>query len=84
MSDEEKNSVSEFYYLGKLEFQVNSHLTETYNKRVGERESKGNSQEEAVDIFLYLLTLAFDSRRCGINFSCSNMTITFYMTFSQL
>ena len=48
----------------ELEFQVNSDLTETNNERVGERENEGNSQEEAVDIFLYVLTLAFDSQRC--------------------
>ena len=42
MSDEE-HSESEFYYPDELEFQDNSDLTETKNKRVGERENEGNS-----------------------------------------
>ena len=63
MSEEEEHSYSEFYYPDELEFQSNSDLTETNNERVGERENEGNSQEEAVDIFLYVLTLAFDSQR---------------------
>ena len=46
MSDEEEHSESEFYYLGELEFQDNSNLTETIYERVGERENKGNNQEE--------------------------------------
>ena len=52
MSDKEEHSESDFYYPDELEFQDNSDLTETNNERVGER---GNSQEEAVDIFLYIL-----------------------------
>ena len=64
MSDEEEHSESEFYYPDELEFQHNSNLTETNNERVGERVNEGNSQEEAVDIFLYVFALAFDSQRC--------------------
>ena len=52
MSDKEEHSESDFYYPDELEFQDNSDLTETNNERVGEG---GNSQEEAVDIFLYIL-----------------------------
>ena len=39
---------------------------------------------EAVDIFLYVLTLAFDSQRCWQNFPCCDVALTFYMTFSRL
>ena len=59
----EEHSESEFYYPDELEFHDNSSLTETNNERVGGRENEGNSQEEAVDTFLYVLTLAFDSQR---------------------
>ena len=64
MSDEEEHSESEFYYPDELEFQDNSDLTETNNERVAERENEGNSQKEAVDIFLYVMTSTFDSVRC--------------------
>ena len=65
MSDEEEHSESEFYYPDvELEFQDNSDLTEKNNERVAERENEGNSQKEAVDIFLYVMTSAFDSVRC--------------------
>ena len=63
MSDEEEHSESEFYYPDELEFQDNSDLTEANNERFGERKNEENSHEEAVDIFLYVLTLAFDSQR---------------------
>ena len=46
MSDEEEHSESESYYPDELQFQDNSYLTETNDERVGERENKGNSQEE--------------------------------------
>jgi len=46
MSDEEEHSESESYYPDELQFQDNSDLTETNDERVGERESKENSQEE--------------------------------------
>ena len=46
-----------------VEFQDNSDLTETNNERFGGRENEGSSQEEAVDIFLYVLTSAFGSQR---------------------
>ena len=46
MSDKEEHSENEFYSLGELEFQDNSDLIETNNERVGERENKGNSQED--------------------------------------
>ena len=39
MSDKEEHSESEFYYPDELEFQDNSHLTETNNERVGKREN---------------------------------------------
>ena len=84
MSNEAEHSESEFYCPGELQFQDNSDLTETNNERVGERENQGKNQEEAVNIFLYVLTLTFDSQTCWRNVSCCNVTIKFYMTFSQL
>ena len=65
MSDGEEFSENEFHYEDESEFQDNSVLTETNNERAND----GNSQEEAVDIFLYALTLAFDSQRCCRKFS---------------
>ena len=61
-----RNTLTGFYYPDELEFQDNSDLTETNNQRVGER---GNSQEEAVDIFLYILgggkgEGVYDCQRC--------------------
>ena len=40
MSEEEEHSESEFYYPDKLEFQDNIDLTDTNNKRVGEKEKR--------------------------------------------
>ena len=40
MSEEEEHSESEFYYPDKLEFQDNIDLTDTNNKRVGEKENE--------------------------------------------
>ena len=46
MSDQEEHSESEFHYPDELAFQDNGELTETSNEQVGQRENKGNSQEE--------------------------------------
>ena len=49
MSDKEEHSESEFYYPDELEFQDNSHLTETNNERVGKRE---NAKSRLLTFFL--------------------------------